>query len=181
MVRYNRHDVMLNPEFFRLAKKELHYKPSVDMFASADHHQVPRYYSRESDPHSVGTDAFKADWRLEATLYLNPPWPLIGACLKRLVALGITAMFVAPVWPSIAWWRLFEHLSVKQLRLTEPVFLNADGSVRPKPTWDTVIAILDGSRGLPPARRTNNTPARTQRVTAAKWPSSTPPANSVPA
>ena len=38
--RLNRHDVMLNPFIFREARKQLGFKPSVDLFASADHHQL---------------------------------------------------------------------------------------------------------------------------------------------
>ena len=41
-VRHDRNDVMLNPMVFHQMRKALHFKPSVDLFASADHHQVPR-------------------------------------------------------------------------------------------------------------------------------------------
>ena len=44
-VSRDRNDVMLNPLVFHQARKELKFKPIVDLFASAVHHQLPRYYS----------------------------------------------------------------------------------------------------------------------------------------
>ena len=53
-------DVMLNPLVFHQARKELRFKPSVDLFANADHHQLHRYYSPVADPKAAGADAFTA-------------------------------------------------------------------------------------------------------------------------
>ena len=55
----DREQVLLNPEVFRLARHYLSYKPSADMFASATHHQLPRYYSKDAaDMASAWVDAF---------------------------------------------------------------------------------------------------------------------------
>lgn len=35
----DRDDVMLRPDIFRDARKRLHFKPSIDLFATAQHHQ----------------------------------------------------------------------------------------------------------------------------------------------
>ena len=145
--RYDRNDVKLNPKIFQLAKKTLQFKPSVDLFASKEHHQLPRYYSQTPDPRAVGTDAFVADWKLEQALYINPPWYRIPECLKRLKKDGLKAMFVAPYWKTVDWWPLFEELCVKYIIFNTPVYLLPDGSVRDKPTWDTVIGLLDGEKG----------------------------------
>ena len=53
---------MLNPLVFHQARKELKYKPSVDLFANAKHHQLPRYYSPVADAKAAGVDAFVANW-----------------------------------------------------------------------------------------------------------------------
>ena len=152
---------MLNPVIFRQARKTLQYKPSVDLFASAAHHQVPRYYSKTADPRSVGTDAFAANWRLETALYCNPPWYLIPQCLARIKKDRLRCMFVAPVWRTIEWWPLWEELCVKYIVYTIPVYLKNDGKVRPKPVWDTIIGILDGETG-------KRHPAREIKVTQPK-------------
>ena len=66
--------VMLNPAVFRDMRHSLKFKPSSDMFASATHHQLPRYYSKNAaDPASAGVDAFQFDWKCEVAPYFNPP------------------------------------------------------------------------------------------------------------
>ena len=55
---------MLNPLVFHQARKELKYKPSVDLFANAEHHQLPRYYSPVADSKAAGVDAFVANGKL---------------------------------------------------------------------------------------------------------------------
>ena len=50
--------IMLNPAVFRDMRNFLKFKPSADMFASASHHQLPRYYSKSAvDLASAGVDA----------------------------------------------------------------------------------------------------------------------------
>ena len=77
--------VLLNPEVFRLARHYLSYKPSAGMFASATHHQLPRYYSKDAaDMSSAGVDAFSFDWQSEPAPYFNQPWSVIPAVLAKL-------------------------------------------------------------------------------------------------
>ena len=45
----DREQVFMDPLVFRQACKRLKFKPSVDMFASATHKQLLRYYSRTPD------------------------------------------------------------------------------------------------------------------------------------
>ena len=75
---------MLNPFIFREARKQLGFKPSVDLFASADHHQLPRYFSQYDDPMAAGTDAFSIYWNTEEKPYANPPWQLLSKVLEKL-------------------------------------------------------------------------------------------------
>ena len=61
--------VLLDPEIFRSARHSLAFKPSADMFASASHHQLPRYYSKDSlDTASAGVYAFQFSWKWRITL-----------------------------------------------------------------------------------------------------------------
>ena len=46
----SKEDVMLDPVVFREITKRLKFKPTIDLFAIAQHHQVPRYCSARYDP-----------------------------------------------------------------------------------------------------------------------------------
>ena len=142
----DRNDVMLSPEVFRAARKALSFKPGVDLFATAAHHQLPRYFSPVEDKQAVGIDAFKANWKLEFQPYINPPWPLIPQCIQRIRRDGIRAMMVVPYWPTIGWWKKFEKIVVKYQQWDTPVYLLPTGEIWGKPPWDTIIAIVDGDR-----------------------------------
>ena len=90
----DRNDVMLNPLVFHQARKQLKFKPSVDLFASSAHHQLPRYYSKTPDPKAAGIDAFTANWAAERFPYANPPWPLIPAVLRKISKDRVLAIMV---------------------------------------------------------------------------------------
>ena len=140
----DRDDVMLDPVVFHRARKELKFKPSCDMFANAKHHQVPRYYSNEADPLSVGRDAFTANWAVEAAPYCNPPWPAITRTLQKIAHDRVRAMVVVPEWPSAPWQHLWSQLCEKEILIRDAIYLDDEGRLRPKPRWDTKIGILDG-------------------------------------
>ena len=54
--------VMLNPAVCSGMRHSLRFKPSADMFASATHHQLQRYYSKNAaDQASACVDAFTFD------------------------------------------------------------------------------------------------------------------------
>ena len=143
---YNpRDDIMLDPRVFRAARKFLKFKPSADLFASAAHHQLPRYYSPFPDPMSAGTDAFAFCWQQERAPYVNPPWPLISRALNKIVNDRVKAMVVIPKWPSTEWWPLFSRIILRAKTYDEPLYLDVNGNLRPPPKWLTVIAVVDGS------------------------------------
>ena len=71
-IRFNdRENIMLDPAVFRYAIQELQFMPSIDVFASHAHHQVPRYFSKAADPCSAGKDAFHHKWSAEEKPYIN--------------------------------------------------------------------------------------------------------------
>ena len=124
----DKNDVMLNPLVFHQMRKALKFKPSVDLFASAEHHQLPRYYSKTADPHSVGVDAMQANWAAEHTPYANPPWPMIPAVLRKVIRDQVRIILVIPEWPAAPWYHLYRQVAEKSELLTDPVYLSADGA-----------------------------------------------------
>ena len=89
----------MDPLVFRQACKRLKFKPSADLFASATHKQLHRYYSRTPDPKALGTNALSFDWQAESAPYANPPWSLIPQVLSKIVADEVRLMLVVPEWP----------------------------------------------------------------------------------
>ena len=136
----------MDPLFFRQACKRLKFKPSADLFASATHKQLHRYYSRTPDPTALGTNALSFDWQAESAPYANPPWSLIPQVLSKIVADEVRLMLVVPEWPRAPWFKLFRRLVERQFRVDGPLYLTDDGKLRPAPRWATVIAVVDGAR-----------------------------------
>ena len=50
--------VLLNPPVFKQVCKQLRFKPSINLFASATHCQIPRYFSKGYDPSQWGRMPF---------------------------------------------------------------------------------------------------------------------------
>ena len=100
----------MDPLVFRQACKRLKFKPSADLFASATHKQLHRYYSRTPDPKALGTNALSFDWQAESAHYANPPWSLIPQVLSKIVADEVRLMLVVPEWPRAPCFQLFRRL-----------------------------------------------------------------------
>ena len=139
-------DVKMDPAIFREAARRLRFRPTADMFASASHHQLPRYYAVRHDPKAIGINAFQYDWKREWAPYANPPWDLIGAVLTKVAHDKVTVMSVIPEWPQAPWYPQWQRLCVRSVLYTIPVFLDAQGNLPPRPRWNTRIGILDGNR-----------------------------------
>ena len=115
------------------------------MFASATHKQLHRYYSRTTDPKTLGTVALSFDWQAESAPYANPPWSLIPQVLSKIAADEVRLMLVVPEWPRAPWFKLFRRLVERQFRVYGPLYLTDDGKLLPAPRWATVIAVVDGA------------------------------------
>ena len=79
--------------------------------------------------------------------YFNPPWTLIPAVLEKSASEGVRGILVVPEWPNASWWPRCLALRCKFQVFTQPIFLSPTGTLRPKPRWNTVIAVVDGHRG----------------------------------
>ncbi|XP_013908504.1 PREDICTED: uncharacterized protein LOC106538525 [Thamnophis sirtalis] len=58
--------------------------PVLDLFASQDNTQLPRYFTRYATPGVEGTDALRSEWPL-GLLYAFPPTPLIQRVVQKLL------------------------------------------------------------------------------------------------
>ena len=77
-------EVKMKPEILKRVCRELLVTPCMDLFASAKHHQFPRYFTvSEGDEEAVGRDAFAYEWSPGVCLYANPPWSLIPNVLWK--------------------------------------------------------------------------------------------------
>jgi len=137
--------VLLDPRIFRKARKELRFQPSIDIFASRTHHQLPRYFSKSADAQAAGINAMKQNWQAEAAPYINPPWSLIYQVLRKIKREQVRALVVLPEWPNADWYPLMCDMLERSMLIREPLYLDDQGHLRPAPRWNTRIAILNGS------------------------------------
>lgn len=103
----------------------------VDMFASSataqrvygSDRRLP-YWSLFADGLAKDVDALSASWEVEGskgTLYAFPPVALVGETIQRVVAAGVRAVVVMPMWPAQWWWPLvLEHAVMPDFLLGFP-------------------------------------------------------------
>ena len=133
----------MDPLVFRQVCKRLKFKPSADLFASATHKQLHRYYSRTPDPSDVGTSALSFDWQAESATSANPPWSLMPQVLSKIVADEVRLMVVVTEWTHALRFKLFRRLVERKFRVDGPLYLTGDGELQPAPRWASVIAVVD--------------------------------------
>ena len=136
-------DVMLDPKIFRKVCEALNVVPQIDLFASAQHHQLRTYCSRTPDSNAFACDAFALNWR-NFISYVNPPWTLISAVLAKLHAEHAEALVIVPLWRSAPWFRQYCRYCVSHVILSGSVYLDARGNLRPPPYWLTCVGHLKG-------------------------------------
>ena len=75
--------------------------------------------------------------------YAKPSWSLIPQVLLKTIFDEVRLTLVAPEWPRAPWFPSFRRVAERQFRVDGPVYLLADGKLRPAPRWATVIAGVD--------------------------------------
>ena len=118
----------------------------MDVFANADHHQLPRYYSPVANPKAAGVNAFTAHSQAEGTPYANPPWPLIPRVLRKVRNDQVRIMMAILYLKWAPWYSEWVALCEKSIFLADPVYLDNSEHIRPKPKWNTRIGILNGQQ-----------------------------------
>ena len=101
-------DYALKPNIFEQAIRRLQVQPSIDLFAAAHNHKLPRFAALPPGGSQTPTvwDAFTFPWTSEIP-FAFPPINIIPRVLQKMhtdrVAL---AVLVVPEWPSRPWWNL---------------------------------------------------------------------------
>ena len=125
-------ECMLSRSVFRHVLETLEVFPTMDVFASRDTHQLPRYMSWYPDSRAIARDAMIHPW--DPVSYLFPPSPMIMKCLQKIRAERIRAVMIIPQWPSSLWWPVVQEM------LVEPPL--------PLPHFKEVLTMMKG--GEPP-------------------------------
>ena len=102
-------DYRLTDEAWLLLQEKL-YRPTMDVFASADTFLFKPYLSWYKDDAAAGRDAFLFPWPDRALLH--PPTPLIQKVLNRVREEGNTAILIAPRWKTSLWWPILLSMAV---------------------------------------------------------------------
>ena len=76
----------------------------VDLFASRINAQLPVYVSWRPDPHSCAVDAMTLNWSDYDIVYLFPPFSMLCRVLRKISEEQVTAVLIAPIWPTRPWW-----------------------------------------------------------------------------
>lgn len=84
--------------------------------------QFPRYVSFKPDPSAFDVDAFTLDWS-RLMFYAFPPFSVIPAVLRKIVAEKATGVCNLPDWPTQEWYP-----KATQMLMKERVILKANQS-----------------------------------------------------
>ena len=63
-------------------------------------------------------------------------------------------MLVFPEWPNAPWYHIARELELRSFLVTSPCYLSPRMYLRPKPRWNTRIAIVDGASATTRVHRT---------------------------
>ena len=95
-------------------------KMQIDLFATAENHQLPLYVAPNIDQKAVGADAMSLDWNQWEVIFLFPPMNLMLKVLDKLRTFrGIVAL-VAPLWPKSIWFPLLLQFNHRLVPLPAP-------------------------------------------------------------
>jgi hypothetical protein len=138
-------DVKMKPEILMRMCQNLLVTPCIDLFASANHHQFPRYYTADpEDGAALGHNAFAYEWSPEVCLYANPPWTLIPLVLAKICADKSRVLLVTPNWPAAPWFPLLTAVAIRQQEWAGRIYLDEAGRLRPPPRWRTLFTYVVG-------------------------------------
>ena len=84
----------------------------VDRFANSQNTHLTRYNSRWLEPGTEAVDALAQDWSGTHSYYVNAPFCLLPKVLQLIQRQKVTAIIVAPVWPTQPWFQLLQQMKI---------------------------------------------------------------------
>ena len=119
--------------------------PCVDVFATAEHHQLPKYiYPDHRDEKAMGCNAFAYKWDPSVTLYANPPWKLIPYVITKIFHDRSRVLLVTPLWVDAPWMETLKEITQRCMVWRKKLYLRNDGSVWKVPHWPTLFSYVVG-------------------------------------
>jgi ribonuclease HI len=106
--------------------------PDIDLFASCLNTLLEKFCAWKPDPDASFIDAFSIDWS-EYKCYMFPPFSLLGRCVKKVQDDKTTAILVAPLWPTQAWFS-----QTMQMLIDTPIMVQARNNLLSLPYKETV-------------------------------------------
>ena len=73
-------------------------------------------------------------------------------------------MLVFPEWPNSPWYPIAREIELRSFLVTSPCYLSPRMYLRPKPRWNTRIAIVDGAAATSRVHRMLGTQPPAKRV-----------------
>jgi hypothetical protein len=107
-------DYSLKRGVFNRICSTLQVKPVIEMFASGSNRQLPIIISPVLGDNTLVRDALGIRWTGQLN-FVHPPIPLIGRCLRKVLAENASALVVVPNWKGQSWNNLLNKLSKKML------------------------------------------------------------------
>ena len=137
--------VKLSPAVFQAVCHNLRVFPTIDLFASHSLRQLDLYYTADPcDICAAGFNALDYYWHDDHLLFVNPPWTLIDAVLRKICTEHSTALLVTPAWTGAPWWPTLQRITQRNFFWKSPLYLDAEGRLRPRPRWTTVLSLVKG-------------------------------------
>lgn len=87
------------------------FTPEIDLFASSRNHKLSRYCSWGPDPQAAFIDPFTLDWSQFKSIYLFPPFRLLGRCLQKLQVEKVLAIVVVLQWWGQTWSTVLHQMA----------------------------------------------------------------------
>ena len=128
---------------------------TVDLFATLQDRQLPRFASREPNPGALWVDSLRVPWTNENG-WANPPFSLIFQVLHKIRLEGSTVTLLAPFWPSQPWFPLLLSLLVEAPILLPRIPSQFNHPLLPQgqtPQWLSLACRISGNASLLKASR----------------------------
>ena len=112
-------DLMVNHQLFKTVNR-LWGPCSIDLFATFENRQLPRFASVNPQPGAVWVDAMRHSW-LHEMPWANPPFALLGRVIQKVRFERSTVILLAPLWPAQAWYPILLSLMVEIPMISRPI------------------------------------------------------------